>query len=136
MTQTQYTPGPWEVSFWLSDPEDSESKMRFVYAPSKKPLGSKTHYEIATCCTGDPSDGEEGANARLIAASPDMLDALFKNEQLICAAQEILHDYLLPDSRQNEKKTIDKMLELFDGPFQREVQKKNRETIAKARGQS
>ncbi len=72
----KHTPGPWQVVFWLVDPDDDESKMRYVFAPRIKPLGSKSYFEIAACYTGDVSDEQGEANAQLIAAAPDMLAAL------------------------------------------------------------
>lgn len=115
----KHTPGPWSVGFWLSDPADKESKMRYVYAPKIKPLGSKDYFEIATCCTGDVSDEQEEANSNLIAAAPELLEAL---EYLVSQCDDDdFYDGIVNDSYPERETNPLKIA---------------RAAIAKARGQS
>ena len=62
-----FTPGPWEID------------RLGVVAPDKLPRG-QSHRRIARCYAGypyenDALDAENEANARLIAAAPDLLEA-------------------------------------------------------------
>lgn len=61
----KFTPGPWSV---CDDGEPDE--------PMLKVVGRTARHEIALCCTGAVPQDEETANARLIAAAPEMLAAL------------------------------------------------------------
>ena len=66
-----HTPGPWEL--WFS--EDSDNRGAFVVrGGSKEPHG--TDMVIAKRDIGTPNGDEGEANARLIAAAPELLDAL------------------------------------------------------------
>lgn len=60
------TKGKCEVKFWLSDPQDEETKNYEVVAVEQKPLGAKPHFVVAECFTGDPAQEQEEANAELI----------------------------------------------------------------------
>lgn len=63
MADVKHTPGPWTA--------------RFIDAQGQ-PVVSAEHYEVATCwhhCVGS-IEKEALANARLIAAAPDLLEAL------------------------------------------------------------
>jgi hypothetical protein len=81
-TTAKHTPGPWQTS-----PNDE----RGVYASGGASL-------VATCHTASLPEAEQAnrmdvtaANARLIAASPDMLETLK-------AAMPILNAYIPPDN--------------------------------------
>lgn len=63
MTEQKHTPGPWNFQ-----PCDE-------YAYSFEVLCEKDYY-IATTHDGVRGDSNAGANARLIAAAPDLLEAL------------------------------------------------------------
>ena len=65
---TNHTPGPWEV---IEAPEGTRTFFR-VQSGGGLPIARVSHY-IAD--DGEYIDGGE-ANARLIAAAPDLLDAL------------------------------------------------------------
>jgi hypothetical protein len=64
MTVT-HTPGPWSI---CDDGTEDE--------PMLKVVGRTARHEIALCCTGAVPQEEETANARLIAAAPEMLATL------------------------------------------------------------
>ena len=70
---TQHTPGPWQVN----------KKLKFSVEAVADGQGINL---IAECCDPDGirSVGEDSANARLIAAAPDLLSAL----ELLLAAYE------------------------------------------------
>ena len=59
MNISKHTPGPWSI--W----PDTNSRLQ---------VGPSTNYSVAEMCI-TPLDGQE-ANARLIAAAPDLLSAL------------------------------------------------------------
>lgn len=68
MTDHKYTPGPWCVK-----PDINDGEMCFISANEYTTAFPSSW--IACCCTGiDESEWE--ANAILIAAAPDMLEAL------------------------------------------------------------
>ena len=69
----KFTPGPWSV---CDDGEPGE--------PMLKVVGRTARHEIALCCTGAVSQDDETANARLIAAAPDMLKALHLAHKRLC----------------------------------------------------
>lgn len=75
---SNHTPGPWRIERQNPSPTTGEWMI----------AGSAPGYlaEIRDCGSGDPS-----ANARLIAAAPDLLEAL---EELLsmCQRQEGFHD--------------------------------------------
>lgn len=67
-SKTRYTPGPWACTF-------DESRRSFdIHQQDGAPF---THHssDVATVLTSDPTDVLE-ANARLIAAAPELLEAL------------------------------------------------------------
>jgi hypothetical protein len=71
MTKPKHTPGNWLIEFQDYDPAHNEGPMWTVYVDSPRPDLSEKH--IATMGI----QGEEDkANARLIAAAPDLLAAL------------------------------------------------------------
>jgi hypothetical protein len=81
----------------------------------------------------------ERANAafivRAVNCHDDLVSALEASNKLITAAQEKLCAYLHPDSSIDDAQIANLMLEHFDGPTQREVQKKTREALARASGE-
>jgi hypothetical protein len=68
MSAAKHTPGPWEV-------EDITSQGAMVYRRIKtskdEPVGSVSAYKLSK-----KRDAEAEANARLIAAAPELLEAL------------------------------------------------------------
>lgn len=69
--QGQHTPGPWKVGRVPLRLEVDESPIPIIY----------THdggLEIAQVRTSAPEPGERETNARLIAAAPELLEALHK----------------------------------------------------------
>ncbi len=105
MSKMEHTPGPWF------------SHGRYI--------GTKNHKSaIAECrdINGNWSDdAPASANARLIAASPDLLNAGAKQTQILRSAQAILSRYLQPLGLSREQ-AINELLALLDGPDQREAQ--------------
>jgi len=83
MTTTTHTPGPWKVETWK------------YKTPAREVLTINTKFDaIAQTCglwrDGDDSANEEEANARLIAAAPDLLAAL---ESQVSALDSALSAY-------------------------------------------
>ena len=78
MKETKHTPGPWDV-------QDVFEGRIPIDAPQKS-----TGYDGATeiCLVSAEDDERQGANARLIAAAPDMLAALEKCVSLLNRIQE------------------------------------------------
>lgn len=75
--QAAHTPGPWSVCFDHPDPECRDS---IAYIRPTSPVdGFWEANEIGTVYACDGSD-ERKANARLIAAAPDLLEALIAAE--------------------------------------------------------
>lgn len=77
----KHTPGPWEAvrnsSFWEINP----SYYRWC---------SNVPFTIGDVCASDPGHPDGGlqeANARLIAAAPELLEALIEVEQMIQAGE-------------------------------------------------
>lgn len=75
--QSKATPGPW---FVVNDGTDDEPMMSVKAA---RIAGQKPRHVVAICATGDSPQEMENANARLIAAAPDMLEALRTAVQLV-----------------------------------------------------
>lgn len=69
-TKGKHTPGPWSA-------EPMEDGCSVAYR-----INDASGYEVAVT-SGRDSDGEEAANARLIAAAPDMLAALKEARDLL-----------------------------------------------------
>jgi len=81
----KFVPGPWE----LDSAKDGDSTYQIIHG--QLPLGIKGDYGYPVCDTMNRhfciSPDEDRANARLIAAAPDMLEAL----ERICAEAESWH---------------------------------------------
>jgi len=75
------------------------------------------------------------ADARLIAAAPDLLVAANEQLALINHAQAILSAYLVPDGM-SAGEAISQLLALLDGPEQRRVAALYGAALAKAEGRS
>lgn len=72
-----HTPGPWVV---VNDGTDDEPMMTVKAA---RIAGRPPRHCVAICATGDSPQEMENANARLIAAAPDILEALRKADDLL-----------------------------------------------------
>lgn len=83
---SKHTPGPWHIPSHLSGADG---------------IGPKDGYEIITCCCcgsiGGDSKEQEIANARLIVAAPELLEAL---ENLVLQIQD--HNYGIKSPAQYE----------------------------------
>src|SRR5690625_1372419 len=69
--ETKWTPGPWRAnrnsSFWEIEPESRDRGINGI------------PYTVGDVCSTDPGrpdDGKQEANAHLIAAAPDLYEAL------------------------------------------------------------
>jgi hypothetical protein len=76
--KAKYTPGPWEAEnngqFWEIVPKNRVSAQP---------------YRIGDVCASDPENPNSGiqeANARLIAAAPELLEALLELDEAYCRA--------------------------------------------------
>jgi hypothetical protein len=69
---SKHTPGPW---FVVNIGADDEPMMSVKAA---RIAGQEPRHEVAICATGDSPQEMEDANARLIAAAPELLEALEK----------------------------------------------------------
>jgi hypothetical protein len=67
---SKHTPGPW---FVVNIGADDEPMMSVKAA---RIAGQEPRHEVAICATGDSPQEMEDANARLIAAAPELLEAL------------------------------------------------------------
>jgi len=120
---TKHTPGPWAVhSDRLSIhrpamPEDEGHEIRRLVA-----------LVYSNCQAGDSN---LDANARLIAAAPDLLEALKEINGIVEHAQQIV-GATLPSDGMSEKDAIAELLLLLDGQDQRRIQGAARAAIAKA----
>ncbi len=115
-----HTLGPWDI-----DPTDE-----FVITADCDGL------VIAQTDYHDRSVTEQRANARLIAAAPQLLKAVKDADALIERAISILATYIVPDSGISDHEVICSLLECFDGPQQRDVQAANHVAISKAQSAS
>ena len=123
---TAHTPGPWTVSC-----------MRLTIAPA---LGRDTRLlevgpseERLALVYFDMKTGLGLADARLIAAAPDLLEGGTEQTAILRAAQEILTRYLVPDGI-DAPQAITELLGLLDGPTQRSAQTKWDAAVKKAKG--
>lgn len=80
MTEIAHTPGPWSLKFSETRPWSTEPRLEDIVDG----LGRKL-YLPAIGITSD-REGEGLANARLVAAAPDMLAALRNVQKLISEA--------------------------------------------------
>lgn len=80
MAETKHTPGPWAIS------EHAELACLYVDVPGMTNMGG-----VATLYSGCVDRAQLDANARLIAAAPDMLEAL------LSVAPHVHRKFCLPD---------------------------------------
>jgi len=73
----QHTPGPWKVD-----------AMGNVWSADTKVCEMSEHPVIASGCYREKTDDEHRANARLIAAAPDLFDALKQARRCLAWACE------------------------------------------------
>ncbi len=138
MTSSKHTPGPWRFSPYYSFEKKRDVPNRYngIYEPIPgQEFGSKSSI-LTVGIKGDIDDYWihcSDANARLIEASPDLLEALKEINGIIEHAQQIV-GATLPSDGMSEKDAIAELLLLLDGPDQRRIQGAARAAIAKAEG--
>lgn len=82
-----HTPGPWEAL----RPFGPDEKLWWIYA--KHPdSGEVSHAEVRAGCTEADELGDMAANARLIAAAPELLEALRPFAALLAEHHERMPD--------------------------------------------
>ena len=123
---SNHTPGPWSIKR-AKVPTDGE----YDWAISAQ-FGGRPYCIAETVgrCASDIRLPAE-ANARLVAAAPDLLAA---NEELLILvrrAQQRLCSYLCPEGSDDPQECMNDLLEMFDGPEQRRIEHLARAAIAK-----
>lgn len=83
MKKLNHTPGPWYVSFYQATPEFKAHNEHIAI--------TNNSYELIAL-TGPTLDGPTAADARLIAAAPDLLSAANYALDCLNAAQEVCGD--------------------------------------------
>lgn len=127
--QAKHTPGPWEITKGETLPIHVGVKDgRWKHVPGTLLAEVGGNLSVGT---GDFQ--EDLANARLIAAAPDMAEAADAYDNLIKRAQEILTLHLTPDGDDADS-ACSALLDLLDGPPWREANAKFRAARAKAIG--
>ena len=120
----KHTPGPWQVmDFGRNDVR--------IAAPSD-PVEPGCYVAQMFDWAHNFRD-EQNANANLISAAPELLDAGSAQTAIIRSAQEILTRYLVPDGIDSAR-AISELFGLLDGPSQRAAQAKWDAAITKAEG--
>lgn len=126
----KHSPGPWEfLEEHRTEEEANINRPLTICDARDNDLANIFSRDDATV----PMPREEAiANARLIAAAPELLSGLNGCLSLIRRAQETLCAYLTPDSPHDDRETLNILLEMFDGPKQREIEVPARAAITKA----
>lgn len=109
---SKYTPGPWKIA---SNGKNAATFRIWRNDPVQELEGANAGY----ACIAPHVHG--GTNARLIAAAPELLEALRKQSLIIARAQTILADWIVPDSKISDHEALNALLGLLDGPEQREA---------------
>lgn len=115
--KTKWTPGPWV------------SRDGPVFAVTANGKHVAITYD-GLDMENDQDDSVCAANARLIAAAPELVESLTATLKLLRKAQDILTAYLHPDNY-DDLQCINSMLELLDGPEQRAIETPARAILAK-----
>lgn len=131
----KHTPGPWRVDDSVHGPNEGIIHVR---------AGEYSNPEICTLWAsslimkaGDDWLAENYANARLIAAAPELLEAGAAQTDILRKAQSILTQYLIGQPKGlGQADAIAALLGLLDGQEQRAAQAKWDTAIAKAEGRS
>lgn len=114
MTSSKHTPGPWFYS------QESIDHDWYIVTINGGLIVANVN-----------SHWRQVANARLIAAAPDLLEALKEINGIVEHAQQIV-GATLPSDGMSEKDAIAELLLLLDGQDQRRIQGAARAAIAKA----
>ena len=135
--ETKWTPGPWSLKIRSGTGESTANEV-IAEIEQAEPEGGYRG-DIARLQSakhiGGIADEELVANAHLLFAAPDLHDGGQAQTAIICRAQAILTQYLIPDGIDGPE-AINQLLGLLDGPDQRAAQAKWDAALAKARGQA
>lgn len=136
MSEFKHTPGPWSDD--RSDPE-----IGYITQPDDNHIRSPhRHWSVAKVYStkgasdpsGDVSEEESYANARLIAAAPEMVERGEAMDALLKQLQGHLIDFLRPDGIDADV-FADRVACLLDGPKQREAQDGWQALLSKIKGE-
>jgi hypothetical protein len=73
--ETNHTPGPWELVTRECPIEPGETYTAIAHIHHREVVGKHSEQDVCHVSTWGRADGESTANARLIAAAPDLLEA-------------------------------------------------------------
>jgi len=118
MTDTQHSPAPWALA-------DSIVAYNHIIDANGKVIAK---------IEGTDNPQEWLANARHISSALDTHHALLRSNELIIAAQKAICLYLQPTGP-DWQDLVEELIELFDGPAQREIQSAVTAALKKARGE-
>lgn len=124
----KHTPGPWK---WIPGAQGIAPHAICEHS-DKHGVGRRLADVHCGPDAGFVESTEGRANASLIAAAPDLEASGRMLNALLERMQEYATEYLTPGG--GEKRFIDMMLAMLDGPDQRAAQSAHRAAIAKAEG--
>ena len=132
MSNTKHTPGPWRMGV-----NDNDEKAWQIMPERWKGQDNLLGYALiaqVSKWSGEPLDlirESAVANAKLIAAAPELLEGGSAQTEIIESAQRILTLHLLPDGI-GATECISRFLELLDGHRQRDAKAKWDSAFSKA----
>lgn len=134
--QPKWTPGPWVLNIRASMGDATGEIVAEIEPPNSARDYRGDITRLQSCChIGGIGHEELTANAKLIAAAPDLYFGGEAQTDIIRHAQAILTQYLIPDGIDGPE-AINQLLGLLNGPEQRAAQAAWDAAFAKARGQA
>jgi len=117
--------------YYTDYPKRTDSKTGEVFTICSTAAAIEAGNYIATDEICASLEAENDANAKLIAAAPELLEGGSAQTEIIESAQRILTLHLLPDGI-GETECISQLLELLDGHRQRDAKAKWDSAFSKA----